>query len=126
MLVDPWAFADVGFRLSFAAVAAILLATAAVLKPYPSPPSVWQRVRDSLLTYVTASAAAYLGTLPILAQAFHTVPTFGIPANLLLLPLAALLVPGGHADPRPAGAVAGRGVPSPSASLPTRSRGSSA
>ena len=95
VLVDPWAFADVGFRLSFAAVAAILLATAAVLKPYPSPPSVWQRVRDYLLTYVTASAAAYLGTLPVLAQAFHTVPTFGIPANLLLLPLAALLVPAG-------------------------------
>ena len=95
VLVDPWAFADVGFRLSFAAVAAILLATAAVLKPYQTPPDMGQRMRRYLLTYVTASAAAYLGTLPILMQAFHTVPTFGVLANLLLLPLAGLLVPAG-------------------------------
>lgn len=95
VLVDPRAFADVGFRLSFAAVAAILLATAAVLKPYPTSPGVGQRVRRYLLTYVTASAAAYLGTLPILMQAFHTVPSFGILTNLLLLPLAGVLVPAG-------------------------------
>ena len=95
VLVDPWAFADVGFRLSFAAVAAILLATAAVLKPPPTPPGRGQRLRRYLLTYVTASVAAYLGTLPILVQAFHTAPTFGILTNLLLLPLAGLLVPAG-------------------------------
>ena len=95
VLVDPWAFADVGFRLSFAAVAAILLATAAVLQPHPTPPSRGQRLRRYLLTYATASAAAYLGTLPILMQAFHTVPTFGILTNLLLLPLAGLVVPAG-------------------------------
>ena len=95
VLVDPWAFADVGFRLSFAAVAAILLATAAVLKPHPTPPSRGQRLRRYLLTYGTASVAAYLGTLPILMQAFHTVPTFGVLTNLLLLPLAGLLVPAG-------------------------------
>ena len=92
---DPWAFADVGFRLSFAAVAAILLATAAIPGPYPTPAGRGQRVRRHLLTYVTVSTAAYLGTLPILVQAFHTVPTFGIPVNLLLLPLAGLLVPAG-------------------------------
>ena len=95
VLVDPGAFADVGFRLSFAAVAAILLATAAVLKPCPTPPGMGQRVRRYLLTYVTASVAAYLGTLPILMQAFHTVPSFGILTNLLLLPLAGVLVPAG-------------------------------
>ena len=95
VLADPWAFADVGFRLSFAAVAAILLATAAVLKPHPAPPSRGQRLRRYLLTYVTASVAAYLGTLPILMQAFHTGPTFGVLTNLLLLPLAGLLVPAG-------------------------------
>ena len=95
VLADPWAFADVGFRLSFAAVAAILLATAAILKPYPSAPSKGQRLLRYPLTYVTASVAAYLGTLPILMQAFHTGPTFGILTNLLLLPLAGLVVPAG-------------------------------
>ena len=95
VLVDPWAFADVGFRLSFSAVAAILLATAATLRPQQTPPDVRQRARRYLLTYITASAAAYLGTLPILMQAFHTVPTFGVLTNLLLLPLVGLLVPAG-------------------------------
>ena len=95
VLADPWAFADVGFRLSFAAVAAILLATAAVLKPHPTPPDRGQRLRRYLLGYVTASVAAYLGTLPILMQAFHTMPTFGILTNLILLPLAGLVVPAG-------------------------------
>ena len=95
VLVDPGAFADVGFRLSFAAVAAILLGIAAVLAPHTASPSNGQRLRRYLLTYVTASVAAYLGTLPILMQAFHTGPTFGILTNLLLLPLAGLVVPAG-------------------------------
>ena len=95
VLVDPWAFADVGFRLSFAAVAAILLATATALGAHQTSPTLGQRAQRYLLTYITASVAAYLGTLPILMQAFHTAPTFGVLTNLLLLPLAGLLVPAG-------------------------------
>ena len=95
VLIDPRAFSDVGFRLSFAAVAAILLASGAVMKPAPTPPGAGQRVRRYLVGYVTASAAAYLGTLPILMHAFHSVPAYGVITNLLVLPLVGVLVPAG-------------------------------
>ena len=95
VLVDPRAFSDVGFRLSFTAVAAILLASSAVMNPAAAPSGAGQRVKHYLLAYVTASVAAYLGTLPILLQAFHNVPTFGVVTNLLVLPLVGVLVPAG-------------------------------
>ena len=95
VLADPRAFSDVGFRLSFTAVAAILLASSAVMSGAPAPSGAGQRVKHYLLAYVTASVAAYLGTLPILMQAFHNVPTFGVITNLLVLPLVGVLVPAG-------------------------------
>ena len=95
VLMDPRAFTDVGFRLSFTAVAAILLASRASMKPGPTSSGARQRARHYLLAYVTASVAAYLGTLPILMHAFHQVPTFGIITNLLVLPLVGVLVPAG-------------------------------
>ena len=95
VMVDPRAFSDVGFRLSFTAVAAILLASNAFVKRASTPSGAGQRVKHYLLAYVTASVAAYLGTLPILIQAFHNVPTFGVITNLLVLPLVGVLVPAG-------------------------------
>ena len=95
VLIDPGAFSDIGFRLSFAAVAAILLASGAVARPASTPSGAAQRTRRYLLAYVIASMAAYLGTLPILLQAFHNVPTFGVITNLIVLPLVAVLVPAG-------------------------------
>ncbi|MDE0208125.1 MAG: DNA internalization-related competence protein ComEC/Rec2 [Candidatus Tectomicrobia bacterium] len=95
VLLDPRAFSDVGFRLSFAAVASILLASGAVMEPAPSPSGAAQRTRRYLAGYVTASVAAYLGTLPILMEAFRTAPTFGVITNLLVLPLVGVLVPAG-------------------------------
>ena len=95
VLIDPHAFSDVGFRLSFTAVAAILLASGAVMKTAGPPSGTAQRARRYLAAYVTASLAAYLGTLPILLHAFHSVPTFGVITNLLVLPLVGFLVPAG-------------------------------
>ena len=95
VLIDPHAFTDVGFRLSFTAVAAILLASGAVMKPAATPSGTVQQARHYLAAYVTASLAAYLGTLPILLHAFHNVPTFGVITNLLVLPLVSFLVPAG-------------------------------
>lgn len=95
VLLEPRAFADVGFRLSFAAVASILLASRAVMKPVPSPSGAAQRTRLYLAGYVTASLSAYLGTLPILMDAFRSAPTFGVVTNLLVLPLVGVLVPAG-------------------------------
>jgi competence protein ComEC len=47
--------------------------------------------------YVVVNSAAYFGTLPIIASAFHTVQTFAILANLPLVPLAGVLTQAGGA-----------------------------
>lgn len=95
VVIEPRSFSDVGFQLSFTAVAAILLASGAVVQPAPTPSGAGQRTRRYLLAYVTASLAAYLGTLPILLHAFRHAPTFGLITNLLILPLVGVLVPAG-------------------------------
>lgn len=91
---NPTAVFTVGFQLSFVAVAGILLASQALLATAPDAPACrdWGK---RLRTYILISSAAYASTLPILVGAFHTVPSLGIPANLLLVPLASLLVPAG-------------------------------
>ncbi|HEY7495590.1 MAG TPA: DNA internalization-related competence protein ComEC/Rec2, partial [Candidatus Tectomicrobia bacterium] len=94
LLVEPTAIFSISFQLSFGAVAGILLAARHLPAPCHAL-SPMRRCGRRLHMYVVTSSAAYLSTLPILAGAFHTLPTFGIPANLLLVPLAGALVPAG-------------------------------
>ena len=94
LLLDPGALFMPGFQLSFVAVASLLLASRLTIPAAPAA-SRLQRWRQRLTAYVILSSAAFFGTLPILASLFHTIPTWGIPANLLLVPLAGLLVPAG-------------------------------
>jgi competence protein ComEC len=94
LLVEPTAVFSISFQLSFGAVAGILLAA----RHLPSAGNALSPIRRwgrYLQGYMVTSSAAYLSTLPILAGAFHTLPTFGIPANLLLVPAAGALVPAG-------------------------------
>jgi competence protein ComEC len=94
LLLDPAALFTPGFQLSFVAVASMLLASRHTSPAVP-PASILQRWRQRGKTFMVLSSAAYFGTLPILASLFQTLPTFGIPANLVLVPLASGLVPAG-------------------------------
>jgi competence protein ComEC len=94
LLFDPTALFTVGSQLSFVAVACILL-TAQRFHPHERASGRLRRWGRRLQVYLVISCAAYLGTVPILAGTFHTLPTFGIPANLLLVPLAGVLTPAG-------------------------------
>jgi hypothetical protein len=51
--------------------------------------------RRALYSGGLASSAAFIGTLPILAGTFHTIPIYSPLTNLVLLPLISLLVPAG-------------------------------
>lgn len=100
VFLDPGALYDVSFQLSFLAVAAILCASSARFIADPASPamdssSYGQRWLRWLREYCLVSIAAYLGTAPVLASTFHVLPVFGIVANLLIVPLAGMLVPGG-------------------------------
>ncbi len=93
-LIWPGAIFDISFQLSFVAVLAIFLGlhrfqswwdnrdeTQAVhLSPWR------RRLRRWALLYGLVSLSATVGTLPLVATHFHTVPLVGFVANLLLVP----------------------------------------
>jgi competence protein ComEC len=94
LLFDPAALFMPGFQLSFVAVASLLLASRLTAPATPTA-TIYQRWYNRLKSYVLLSSAAFFGTLPILASLFHSISPWCIPANLLLVPLAGLLVPAG-------------------------------
>ncbi len=93
-LIWPGAVFDVSFQLSFVAVLSIFLGLhrfqswwdnrdetrAAHLSPWR------RRLRRWALLYGLVSLSATVGTLPLVATHFHTVPLVGFVANLLLVP----------------------------------------
>ncbi len=93
-LIWPGAVFDVSFQLSFVAVLSIFLGlyrfqswwdnrdeTRAVhLSPWR------RRLRRWAVLYGLVSLSATVGTLPLVATHFHTVPLVGLAANLLLVP----------------------------------------
>ncbi|ETW96323.1 MAG: hypothetical protein ETSY1_27075, partial [Candidatus Entotheonella factor] len=89
LLFDPAALFTLGFQLSFAAVTMILLVSQ---RRTSQPLSGWRR---ALCSGGLATSAAFMGTLPILAGAFHAIPIYSPLTNLILLPLISLLVPAG-------------------------------
>jgi len=82
LLVDPWAMRAVGAWLSIAAMGAVIWADRAF------------RGRPLWLRLVAPSIAATLMTAPVSALAFGTVAPIGVLANLVAIPLAAVVVPG--------------------------------
>jgi competence protein ComEC len=85
----PLALFDVGFQLSFAAVASIV-----VLNPRLQLvlPATWQRRgwRGQISSLVTVSTAATLGTSPVLLAHFGYVSAAGVVLNVVAIPLTAL------------------------------------
>ena len=93
-LIWPGAVFDVSFQLSFVAVLAIFLGlhrfrawwdnrdeTRAVhLSPWR------RRLRRWTVIYGLVSLSATVGTLPLVATYFHTIPLVGFAANLLVVP----------------------------------------
>jgi len=105
---DPRALYDISFQLSFVSVLAIAL----VLQGNPvlwapgspqaeeaEPRIDWvARLRDWLRDYFLITGAVTLATVPLVAYYFNQVPWLGVVANLLVVPLAGLvLVPLGLA-----------------------------
>ncbi len=103
LAIRPTALWDVGFQLSFAATAAIMILfdprfrvrqaiTEAVARG---------RIPNAILSYIlfliTVSAAAQAGTAPLLAYHFHALYPLSILSSLVAIPLATLALWGGIA-----------------------------
>ncbi len=90
LIADPKSLTNIGFQLSFAAVAAILLLT----KPL-NPISSKKRLLHNTIAYICVSIAAMLGTALISIIYFHSLPIYFLLANIiasLILPI--IILPG--------------------------------
>lgn len=89
LLWQPLFLWDVGFQLTFIATWAILAAVN--WRPLLRLPTPWRWGTAPLVL----SAAAFLGTAPILASIFHRISPVAILANLPIVPLSGLLTGAG-------------------------------
>lgn len=99
---DPEAVGDVGFQLSFIAVAAILLALrwhkGEEVSLLPAGERTWAgRLKERTKLYLLISLVAFLATWPLIGRTFHRVALIGPLANALVFPLASLTIPAGLA-----------------------------
>ncbi len=105
LIAMPWTLFTAGFQLSFTAVLFISL----FLERY------WKRAREAervedliepwwmklinkvpiLASYAAISLFAAIGTTPLVAYHFNTVPLSGILVNIVAVPMASLAVPAG-------------------------------
>lgn len=90
ILFSPLSIYSVSFQLSFAAVASILLFT-----PLLNPISPRHRISHFLMSMVSVSIAAMLGTGLIAAYYFHSFPIYFLIGNILVLLLLPMLIGGG-------------------------------
>jgi competence protein ComEC len=121
LLWKPESILDAGFQLSFSAVGGILLVffqlskinddpvarmgepswSQKLMRGYSSPPgtqvSIWQylkfRLEKILMAGALVSATVTLVTLPVLVYQFNRISLVGIVLNILMVPLASLLIP---------------------------------
>ena len=110
LLVDPLLVRSVGFQLSVAASAAIILLAPPLIGALPGPAA----LREPL----AVTLAAQLGVAPVLLATFGPLPVASLPANLLAVPAAGLVMVWGLTAGGVAGVVGGLGAEV--AHLPTR------
>ena len=84
LVVDPLLARSVGFRLSVAAAAAIVVLAPHIQRVVPGP----RRLREAL----GVTLAAQLGVAPVLLSTFGPIPVASLPANLLAVPVAGLVM----------------------------------
>ena len=98
LLVRPADLWSVSFQLSFSATAAIVVGAREMEKYVHSREldhTCYGRVLSWIMGTIIISLAAQLGTLPITMLNFGQVSTYFLLTNLIVLPLAGLLVPCG-------------------------------
>jgi competence protein ComEC len=89
--VDPGVIFEVGFQLSYIAVAGILLIQPLVAGFWLPP----NRFLEYIWQLTAVSIAAQLATFPISVYYFHIFPTYFLLANLIIIPLSFLVMSAG-------------------------------
>jgi competence protein ComEC len=88
LAVNPMLITKVGFQLSYAAVIAIIAVYNPIYKLIP----VKNKLLDYLWSLLVISFAAQLGTFPLAVYYFHQFPVYFFLTNLIVIPLAWLII----------------------------------
>ncbi|TND08873.1 MAG: competence protein ComEC [Bacteroidetes bacterium] len=88
LLIDPYLVFDVGFQLSYVAVAGIVGLQPLISNWYE--PKNW--LMKQVWTITSVSIAAQLATFPMGLYYFHQFPTYFLLANLFVIPLSTLVI----------------------------------
>lgn len=99
LVIDPLLARAVGFQLSVAAALAIVVWSAPIADALPGP----QALREAL----GVTVAAQIGVAPVLLATFGPMPVATLPANLLAVPVAGLVMVWGLTGGLLAGVVGG-------------------
>jgi competence protein ComEC len=86
--INPMTVYSVSFQLSF-------MATASILWIYPVILTHLLRAEFPGRQFLAVTLAAQLGTWPVIAWHFGTIPLLSLPANLLIVPMLGILMPAG-------------------------------
>lgn len=89
LLIDPNYLYDVGFQLSYAAIAGIAIAS----QFWPTDALTINKAYRYFLNTIIATIGATMGTAIISAFYFHQFPVWFLPANLVAVPITAILLP---------------------------------
>ena len=96
LIFRPLELFQAGFAFSFSAVTGILLIYQRLSARLQGPLSRWRArgcsVRVYLVSLFTVSAAAQLATLPLTVQIYGRLPLLSLPANLLVVPMVAVIL----------------------------------
>jgi len=84
VLVDPFLVDSIGFRLSVGASLGIVLLAPAVRRSLPGP--------SPLAEALAVTLAAQAGVAPVMLASFGGLPVVAVPANLLAVPVAGLVM----------------------------------
>lgn len=95
LLAHPSDLWSISFQLSFAATAAIIIVMSSLTPALPLREGRWKRAILYVWGILVVSLAAQLGTLGITAYCFKQMSTYFLLTNLIVLPLATVLVPCG-------------------------------
>ena len=91
LLYNPHYLFQVGFQLSFLSVFTILLFYKPIYNLLPHG----NRITEKVASLLSVSAAAQIGTLPLVIYYFHELPLLGLLTNLIIVPLLPILLGGG-------------------------------
>lgn len=84
IVMDPGVIFEVGFQLSYLAVAGIVLVQPLILRWWLPP----NRILEYIWQLTAVSLAAQLATFPLSVFYFHSFPSYFLIANLIIVPLA--------------------------------------